>query len=204
MQPILSILGLRPKPLEEGPRFAPLNDRCIASAIDLLLMLVLLGHLTGFMTDAVYASYGMPSPNAMPVAANFQQFGELIWQTRYPWLISNFLTVLLMGLAYVSCQHAYGTTPGKWILGLRIVDARTLTPIQGWRYVLRFIAYVPSAAPFMIGFFAGIFSKRNRTLHDVIAGTVVICTRPKGWAWQKLKSGCRHLKAKITGLRPME
>lgn len=204
MQPILSILGLRPKPLEEGPRIAPLNDRCIASAIDLLLMLVLLGHLTGFMTDAVYTSYGMPSPNAMPVAANFQQFGELIWQTRYPWLISNFLTVLLMGLAYVSCQHAYGTTPGKWMFGIRIVDAATLEPIQGWRYGVRFMAYAPSAAPFMIGFFAGIFSKRNRTLHDVIAGTVVICTRPKGWAREKIKEGYRYLKAKIKGSGAVE
>lgn len=204
MQPILSILGLRPKPLEEGPRYASLNDRCLASAIDLLLMLMLLGHLTGFMTDAVYAAYGMPSPNAMPVAANFQQFAELIWQTRFPWLISNVMTVLMMGLVYVSCQHAYGTTPGKWLFGLRIVDATTLEPIQGWRYGLRFLGYIPSAGPMMLGVFAGIFSKRKRALHDVIAHTVVLYTRPKGWALQKIKDGYRWLKAKITGSRPVK
>lgn len=198
MQPILSLLGLRPKPLEDGPRFASLNDRALASAIDLLMLLVLLGHLTGFMTDAVYASFGMLPPDKMPIVSSFAQFAELIWQTRYPWLISNMLTVLMIGLVYVSCQHAYGTTPGKWLFGLRIVDATTLEPIRGWRFTARFLAYIPSAAPFMVGFFVGLFSKRNRSLHDVLAHTVVINTRPKGWAWSKIKEGYRWLKARIT------
>lgn len=198
MQPILSLLGLRPKPLEEGPRYATLNDRAMASAIDLLLMLALLGHLTGFMTDAVYAAYGMPSPNHAPIVSSVAEFGELIWQTRFPWLISNALTVLMMGLLYVSCQNAYGTTPGKWLFGLRIVDATSLEPIRGWRFAARFLACIPSAAPFMLGFFAGLFSKRNRTLHDVLARTAVINTRPKGWAWSKIKEGYRWLKARIT------
>ncbi len=204
MQPILTFLGLCPKPLEEGPRYASLNDRAMASAIDLLLMLALLGHLTGFMTDAVYAAYGMPSPNAMPVVSSLAQFADLIWQTRFPWIISNLLTVLMMGLVYVSCQNAYGTTPGKWLFGLRIVDATTLEPIHGWRFVLRFVAYVPSAGPMMLGFFAGLFNTRNRALHDVIAHTVVLYTRPKGWAWGKIKDGYRWLKVKITGSGAVE
>jgi uncharacterized RDD family membrane protein YckC len=148
----------------------------------------------------------MPSPYALPTITSFQQMADIIWYTRYPWMISNGLTVLLMGVVYVACQIAYGTTPGKWLLGLKILHAKTLQPIGGWRYALRFLAYIPSAAPLMLGMFAGLFSKRNRTLHDVLAGTVVINTRPKGWYWQKVKAGYLWLKAKITGatLGPVE
>lgn len=204
MQPFLTMIGLKPKPLDDGPRYATMNDRCMASAIDMLLLFLLLSSATAYVSDVVYAAFDTLPPHQMPAIGSFQQLGEMLWQTRTPWLISNGMAILLMGIVYVACQIAYATTPGKWLLGLKIVHASTLEPIRSWRYGLRFLAYIPSAAPLMLGVFAGLFSKRNRTLHDVIAGTVVINTRPKGWYWQKVKVGYRWLKSTLTGSRPVE
>jgi uncharacterized RDD family membrane protein YckC len=196
MLPFLSMIGLRPKPLDDGPRYAYSNDRCMASAIDIALLFFLLHGVSTTLTEQVYAWYGQPAPGTGPVVSSFQQLAGMLWETRYPWLISNGIVVLMLGAVYVAFQLAYATTPGKWLLGLRIVDAKTFEPIHGWRYVWRFLAYIPASLPLMIGIIWASFNKQHRGWHDYMAGTVVIYTRPKGWAWQKMKQGFFWLKAK--------
>ena len=204
MQPFLSMIGLRPKPLSDGPRYGKPYDRCMASAIDIVILFLLLHRLTSFVTDKTYAFFGQLSPTAGPAVSNFSELAEIIWQARYPWFISNSVTVLMMGMVYVAFQMAYATTPGKWLLGLRILDAKTLEPIQGWRYAWRYLAYIPSAFPLMLGVIWASFNTRHRAWHDYLAGTVVIYTRPQGWYWQQVKRGFHWLRAKLFGSRPME
>jgi uncharacterized RDD family membrane protein YckC len=64
-------------------------------------------------------------------------------------------------------------TPGKYLLGLRVVrvDGRDL---GFWRSVLRAVCYYLSALLFFMGFIWIIFDKKRQGLHDKIAGTVVI------------------------------
>lgn len=204
MQPFLSMIGLKPKPLADGPRYGKPYDRCMASALDVVILFLLLHRFTGFITDKTYALFGQLSPSAGPAVSNFSELAQIIWSTRFPWLISNGLTVLMMGTVYVACQLAYATTPGKWLLGLRILDAKTLEPIQGWRYAWRYLAYIPSAFPMMLGVIWATFNKRHRAWHDYIAGTVVVYTRPQGWYWSQVKHGFLWLKAKLLGSRPVE
>lgn len=65
-------------------------------------------------------------------------------------------------------------TPGKMMMGLKVVDADTLGPVPTGRLVLRYLAYYVSVLPLCLGFIWVAFDKRKRGFHDMIAKTVVV------------------------------
>lgn len=75
---------------------------------------------------------------------------------------------------YVYVCHAIaGRTPGKGIVGLRVVraDGATLT---ARRALMRTLAFPLSALLFGLGFLAIIVQREHRALHDLLAGTAVV------------------------------
>jgi uncharacterized RDD family membrane protein YckC len=81
--------------------------------------------------------------------------------------------VPLLVIAYnVGFWWLAGQTPGKWLLGIKIV------PVEGGRLtlrraLLRCLAYILSALPFYLGFF-WILGPTRRGWHDRIARTEVV------------------------------
>lgn len=71
-----------------------------------------------------------------------------------------------------------GQTPGKWLLGLRVVAVGGGRVGVG-RAVLRFVGYLISALPFYVGFL-WVLGAERRGWHDRIAGTEVVYTRRPG------------------------
>lgn len=65
-------------------------------------------------------------------------------------------------------------TPGKMMMGLKVVDAATFGPVPTGRLVLRYLAYYVSMLPMFLGFVWVAFDKRKRGFHDMIAKTVVV------------------------------
>lgn len=65
-------------------------------------------------------------------------------------------------------------TPGKLLLGCRVVDATTGAPLRAGQAVLRYIAYIVSTLPFCLGFLWIAWDKRKQGFHDKIAKSVVI------------------------------
>ena len=87
--------------------------------------------------------------------------------------------VFLLGIAAVAVESELlfrrGRTWGMGWTGLRVVDARTGAPIsrgRAWGRTLfaRFI----SGQICGLGYWWALFDNRNRTLHDLVVGTVVI------------------------------
>ncbi|MBI1967709.1 MAG: stage II sporulation protein M [Gemmatimonadetes bacterium] len=98
--------------------------------------------------------------------------------------------VLLVGgsslLGYFALFEALngGRTPGKQILGIRVVmdTGRPVTSIAAVvRTLVRLIDCFFPGAPFLPGFFLIAFSKSNKRLGDMAAGTIVIRDRPTDW-----------------------
>ena len=73
-----------------------------------------------------------------------------------------------------ACWIYFQTTPGKYILGLKIVDQETLQKPTTKQLIIRAISVLLSVITLGIGYLALIFDKRKRTWHDRIAGTMVI------------------------------
>lgn len=71
----------------------------------------------------------------------------------------------------------YGTTPGKLLLELRVVDART-GERAGWiRALIRCVGYAVSLLPLGLGFVWAAFDRNGQALHDKLAGTRVVRVR---------------------------
>jgi uncharacterized RDD family membrane protein YckC len=66
-----------------------------------------------------------------------------------------------------------GQTPGNRLLGIRVVDARTLAPPRPGRAVRRFFCLIIAALPFCLGFLWVLVDDRRRGWHDKLARTVV-------------------------------
>jgi len=156
-----------------------------------------LAGISQIISDKVFITFGFAPLSHNIAVSSYGELAQALWAVRVPWLVSNGIVIGLMGLFIVACQMAYGTTPGKWLLGLKIVRHETLEPVAHWRYAVRFLAYIPAAAPLMLGIFWMLFNKKRRGWHDYMAGTVVIHTRPKGWYWQQVKRGYRWVRGAL-------
>lgn len=135
---------------------APFMLRCAALFIDyiLLLTLPLLWLLWGKLISDT-------SGNTAP--------GGLVW----------FLLTVLWILDFVLLPLLRGQTAGKMLTGITIVGSDGL-PI-GLVTILKrnVIGYLLTAATLGIGFLVAGFNATGRSLHDVVAGTVVVQGRKR-------------------------
>lgn len=90
------------------------------------------------------------------------------------WLTENILGTLVIAIAVTVCWHYLSATPGKWLMGQKIVDAKTGYPPTKKQDILRFAGYFISVTPMLLGFFWMSWDSRKQGWHDKIAGTVVV------------------------------
>jgi uncharacterized RDD family membrane protein YckC len=80
--------------------------------------------------------------------------------------------------ALVLAMWAYGLTPGKWMLGIRVVKRETGLPAGFWRMALRqTIGQWVAAIACYLGFIWALFDANRQGWHDKIAKTLVVRTR---------------------------
>lgn len=66
-----------------------------------------------------------------------------------------------------------GRTPGKGLVGIRVVTADG-TALTARRALVRTLTFPLSAAVFGLGFLGIVVGRQHRALHDVMAGTAVV------------------------------
>jgi uncharacterized RDD family membrane protein YckC len=98
--------------------------------------------------------------------------GPLVAVTGLPGIPLFF--VIAPAIATLFFWHRFGATPGKITLSARIVDARSGGRPTLARLVIRYVAYIISAAPLFLGFAWIAIDRRKQAWHDKIAGTRVI------------------------------
>lgn len=192
---------VKPKPRHEGPHYADMLTRVVAAALDLWVLYLLLFDLFEYLSRRIYQGVDVAHFQAAQQQAQLLDRLSGMWQAgALPlWIVNCVIQYAIIGVVLVGSQIVLQTTPGKWVLGLKIVQRGSLAPIAPWRYVLRYVAYFASAAPLMLGFAWAHFNREHRTWHDMIAGTVVLQTRPAGWYWGKVKSAWRRWRNRPSG-----
>lgn len=98
-------------------------------------------------------------------------FGVGFWGTVFNYGVPAIVIILFW--VYKSA------TPGKMILGLKIVDAETGKPVPTGRLIGRYLGYYVSTIPFLLGIIWVGIDKKKQGWHDKLAGTVVIRDRHK-------------------------
>jgi len=87
---------------------------------------------------------------------------------------ADLLAEVIIGLLVLTFWAERGATPGKRAMGLMIVDARTGGRPSFARLVLRYVGYLVSALPLLLGFFWALWDPRRQCWHDKLGGTVVV------------------------------
>ena len=88
------------------------------------------------------------------------------------------LTAVVSWLYYALMESSErGATVGKLALGIRVVDSNG-NRISFGRASGRYFAKIISGAILMVGYLMAAFTDRKQALHDIIAGCLVINSRP--------------------------
>lgn len=94
-----------------------------------------------------------------------------------PPLSDNLLNLLLPAAIIIAFWLIKQGTPGKLLMGARVVDAQTGATLTTGQAIGRYLAYYVSLIPFCLGFFWVGFDARKQGWHDKLAGTVVVLDR---------------------------
>jgi uncharacterized RDD family membrane protein YckC len=106
---------------------------------------------------------------ARQLAMQFVQEGKL---TR--WMTENVTFSIGTGLLVIVLWYFFSATPGKMLMGMKIVDAETGMPPNNGQNIIRYLGYFPATLFFALGLFWVFFDKRCQGWHDKMAGTVVV------------------------------
>jgi len=149
------------------PKYPAVNDRMLALGADLFFIFVLYALLFSGVTEAIY---GLEQNAALRLAILNNNPGEMIEAGVLPRVvIAGIFQYLVIGAYMLAFWHFFCTTPGKWMMGMRIVDAETFAMPTAKQWLWRYLGYIVFP-----GILMAILHKRKQALHDRFAKTVVI------------------------------
>ncbi|NSM56147.1 RDD family protein [Wolbachia endosymbiont of Atemnus politus] len=156
--------------------------RYISVLLDLIIIVLFL-QLCGQALNQLFMS-SEDSGILSQIAAKYQMqvplsAKEKATQSRLiTLLILNQIVQFIMLFCYVAYMWVrFAATPGKLLLGLRVVDAQTFEKMTLKQATKRFFSFILSVAPLFLGFLWSNFNKRCQAWHDKIAGTVVVTNK---------------------------
>lgn len=90
------------------------------------------------------------------------------------WIDAAMLGIFIPFVYFVGCWAIFGASPGKMLLSLRVVDAKTQGELSLFQCLLRYAGCLLNIFSFGLGAM-GIFSVvKPQGWHDRLAGTVVV------------------------------
>jgi uncharacterized RDD family membrane protein YckC len=138
---------------ESQVEFAGFWVRLLATLVDTML-------LTVFVTLPLTLIYG-PQDYFLGEQI-FLGFWDVVLGYIMPVLLTIWFWIRFLG------------TPGKLLLNLQVVDAKSMIALTVWQAIGRYLGYFVSILVFFMGFFWIAFDRRKQGLHDKLAGTLVI------------------------------
>jgi uncharacterized RDD family membrane protein YckC len=107
------------------------------------------------------------------LTAEFFRLGAFALGREFVDVASRLSIVAVIALYLPASWALTGRSLGKALMGLRIVcvDGSSFGFVRSF---VRFAGYWASAIPFGLGFLMALFDGRRRTLHDRLAGTIVV------------------------------
>ena len=94
-----------------------------------------------------------------------EQLSVLWFDVTINYILPFILTLLVW--------HIWSASPGKILLGLKIVDATTGDKIKPLQSLIRYLGYFPSSLVFGLGLIWVAFDQKKQGWHDKMANTVV-------------------------------
>ena len=139
--------------------------RAAAFLLDIVFMSILFAAVAGTMALLLHALGWLRPAAGFSFRLSFSAHG-FAWVNWYSiaWVIVYFGLFTFFGR---------GRTPGKWLMGIRVVSL-VHERIPLWQSVERALGYGASMLEFGFGFLQYYIHPNRRTVHDLIAETIVV------------------------------
>lgn len=144
-------------------------------------------RLGAFATDLVIINLALVlAAAAVGTVLNYFDFDKIFNIGESPTPLGRIVVTTIGIVIFLVTYFVYpvffwvtiGQTPGKWLLGVRVIRTDGQRLGVG-RSILRVIGYWISAIPLFLGFIWILFDNERQGWHDKIAGTYVVYYRPK-------------------------
>ena len=153
-------------------RYAGFWIRFVASFLDTLFLALPVGIVVYFLSGGEWFDFAQYQQNLqMAMAANPHAIDNQP-KTSFTWELIFEISVLVVTVLF--WEKWRGATPGKKLVHIKIVDAKTFKDIDDKQAITRSFGYIVSTLLFLIGFFMVAFRKDKRALHDLLANSAVI------------------------------
>lgn len=154
-------------------RYAGFWIRFLASFFDTLFLALPIGILVYFLSDGSWFDLTEYQKNiSYALSANANKALASQPEVSLQWELAFEIAVLVATILF--WRKSRGSTPGKKIVKIKVVDAKTLGEVDTKQAITRSLGYIISMFLFMIGFLMVAFRSDKRGLHDLLAGTVVV------------------------------
>ena len=156
-------------------RYAGFFIRFIASLLDTIIIALPIGAVVYYFSDGNWFDF-----SSYFHALQLAQRGDItalnhLPKTTFSWELVFELAVLVVTILF--WKRWRGATPGKKMVGIAIVDAKTFQDISNQQALARSLGYIPSILTLGLGFLMIAIRADKRALHDLIADTAVIHTQ---------------------------
>ena len=148
----------------EGMQYVGFWARVLAALIDSVLILLIIAPLLYWIYGPAYFAQLLYDP-AYSAGAELSGPAELLLNWVFP------------AIAVIVFWIYRQATPGKMIIGAKIVDANTGGPPSTGQLIGRYLGYYVSMIPLFLGMIWVAFDARKQGWHDKLAGTVVVRNR---------------------------
>lgn len=149
-------------------QYAGFAHRLIAVLIDNLLFRLLL-------TPVFMLFFEQPNYTEAEIQTILKTQGPAGLLNPNKLLIQQVIVLAITAFFWVK----YCGTPGKRLVGLKVVDAKTYAPLTPVQAVTRYLGYFISIMPLGMGIFWLFFDDKKQTWHDKFAHSVVIKTQQR-------------------------
>lgn len=146
--------------------------RFIASFLDTLFVALPVGILIYFISDGNWFDFSEYQQNIQMAMSGNPHALDHQPQTSFAWELIFEFSVLIITILF--WEKWRGATPGKKLVHIKIVDAKTHQDISNRQAITRSLGYIISMALFFIGFLMIGWRKDKRGVHDFLADTSVI------------------------------
>lgn len=167
-----------------------LSSRLLANMIDFFLALVILSPLYSIISTIIFGGDNITA--LIPDYANIhddlstltelekEQFFRKSLDDFYrnngalKILLNQFIQLSILILLILGSWLYFKTSPGKYIMGLKIVDQTTLEMPSNKQLIIRALSSYLCIITLGIGYLIQVFDKQKRALHDRMAKTMVV------------------------------
>lgn len=170
---------------QQNAEYVGFNARAIAAILDTLALALPLTLILAPLFVMVGGGSALDSQAAALLAeaqADPEKAGAVL-QTLFSEghmarkLYEHLAFTLVMATVVLAAWHYFAATPGKMLLGMKIIDADTGLPLSTSQSIQRYLGYMISTFVFCLGFIWVAFDKRKQGWHDKMANTVVVYKR---------------------------